>query len=211
MQRNHELFSALLDGETTPDEIDTLIEVLEQENGSTETIARWGVIGASMRGQCAAPSSIIEGVREAVAFDTSPERVADLGAARRRRAMPGRWKLPATGLAAAASVALAVMLFPAAVEQRAPIQPANDATGGAAIAQAAPAQVDATRSASNAESDSSPTRISAASRASRAREEVLNTYFIEYASHRSAQGIGGPLGYARYAAHNADIPSAQPR
>ena len=81
----------------------------------------------------------------------------------------------------------------------------------ATVAQAAPARTDIARSTASAAGNSTATRISAAEPASRVREEVLNTYFIEYASHRSAQGIGGPLGYARYAAHNADMPSAQPR
>lgn len=208
MQQNDELFSALLDGELAPDEIDTLIEALNREPGAAGATARWSAIGASMRGQGGSPGSILGGVRAAIDAEPLPSRVSSLKAAREMRRMRRSWKLPATGLAAAASIALAVVLLPATMQENAPTRPAADATGGAAMAQAANDVVSARQVAS---SDNAGSRVAASEPMHRAREEILNTYFIEYASHRSAQGIGGPLGYARYAAHNADIPSVQPR
>lgn len=208
MQENSELFSALLDGELAPDEVDALLEALEEDPRKAGTTARWGAIGASMRGQCAATTDILGGVRAAMAEEPLPSRVRRIDSARRRRGLPQRWKLPATGLAAAASLALAVMLLPAAIEQGAPLKPAADATGGAAVAQAEQSQSTVLRSAG---SDAPVARPGNLESGSQAREDTLNTYFIEYASHRSAQGIAGPLGYARYAAHNVDISSAQQR
>jgi negative regulator of sigma E activity len=208
MQQNDELFSALLDGELAPDEIDTLIEALDREPGAADTAARWSAIGAGMRGQGSSPGSILGGVRAAI--DAEPLRpcVSSLGAAREQRRMRRRWALPATGLAAAASIALAVLLLPTVMQEGAPLQPAADVAGGAVVARVADDGAVAEQSSS---SSTTQTRLAAGEPAHRVREEILNTYFIEYASHRSAQGIGGPLGYARYAAHNADIPSAQPR
>lgn len=209
MQQNDELFSALLDGELAPDEIDTLIEALGREPGAAGTTARWGAIGASMRGQGSSPGSILGGVRAAIDAEPLRPRVTSIGAARDQRRMRRRWTLPATGLAAAASIALAVLLLPTAMQESLPPQPAADATGGAAVARLANDEAVAQQVSTGG--STTQTRLAAGEPAHRAREEILNTYFIEYASHRSAQGIGGPLGYARYAAHNADIPSAQPR
>lgn len=213
MQQNDELFSALLDGELAPDEIDSLIEALGREPGAAGATARWSAIGASMRGQGGSPGSILGGVRAAIDAEPLPSRVSSLKSARDARRMRRSWKLPATGLAAAASIALAVVLLPATMQENAPTRPAADATGGAAMAQAGDDDLSARQVATSevANSEDAGSRVAASEAPHRAHEEILNTYFIEYASHRSAQGIGGPLGYARYAAHNADIPSTQPR
>lgn len=212
MQRNDELFSALLDGELAPDEIDTLIAALDREPDTAGTTARWSAIGASMRGQGGNAGGIVNGVRAAIDAEPLKPRVASLDAARDKRRMSRRWALPATGLAAAASIALAVLLVPVAMQDGGPMRPAADATGGAAVARVADDSIASQQVASQQVASNSVTPRSAPDEIARgAREEILNTYFIEYASHRSAQGIGGPLGYARYAAHNADIPSAQPR
>lgn len=210
MQQNDELFSALLDGELSADEIDTLLVALDEGAGGAEVTARWGAIGASMRGQRASATSILEGVRAVTDAEPHQPRVADFAAAKARRRMPAQWKLPATGLAAAASLALAVVLLPSAIEERGPITPAADATGGAALAQSetAPAPLERRQEAREV---ALPPQLAAGRAAAGEREEMLNTYFIEYAGYRTAQGIGGPLGYARYAAHNADMRSAQPR
>lgn len=209
MQHNDELFSALLDGELAPDEIDTLIAALNREPGAAGATARWSAIGASMRGQASSSGSILAGVRAAIDAEPLPSDVRRLETARAARRMRRSWKLPAAGLAAAASIALAAVLVPAAMQGGAPLRPAADATGGAAMAARAADDGGGNRHVA-ASADAVP-RVAANEPTRRAREEILNTYFIEYASHRSAQGIGGPLGYARYAAHNADIPSAQPR
>lgn len=215
MQQNDELFSALLDGELAPDEIDSLIEALNREPGAAGATARWSAIGASMRGQGGSPGSILGGVRAAIDAEPLPPRVSSLGAARQARRMRRSWKLPATGLAAAASIALAVVLLPATMQENAPTRPAADATAGAAMAQVSDdgfsARGVATSEVAHTQGQGAGSRVAVSEPTHRAREEILNTYFIEYASHRSAQGIGGPLGYARYAAHNADIPSTQPR
>jgi len=37
----------------------------------------------------------------------------------------------------------------------------------------------------------------------------LNNYLIDYSNYRSVQGVGGTLGYARFAAHTADYRSQE--
>ncbi|MCR9090828.1 MAG: sigma-E factor negative regulatory protein [Proteobacteria bacterium] len=209
MQQTDELFSALLDGELALEEIDALMESLDHNPKSTEAATRWSAIGVMMRGQSrlSARTDLLEGVREAIATEAAePSKSKVVALASRRRVR--RWALPATGLAAAASLAIAAGVVPAAWQAGSPagtVQEAAPAGGSANVASVvSPLQ----RGVAQARLEERPAGLRVGNRDSAVLpvgDERLNTYYIEYAGHRSAQGIGGPLGYARYAAHNADL------
>ncbi|MCK5769760.1 sigma-E factor negative regulatory protein [Algiphilus sp.] len=216
MQQNDELFSALLDGEIASEEIDALLDSLEHDPGAADATTRWNCIGTAMRGQGRMPAhgSLLDGVRAAIAEQPISAGVADIAEARARRIQRRRWALPATGVAAAASIAMAAFLMPAM------FQTTTSTTGPEAVQPIAGAQVLARSEGASPEAGAGAAQAGAASsqlQQARAfqpagdREEVLNTYYIEYAGYRTAQGIGGPLGYARYAAHNADMRAPQAR
>lgn len=209
MQQTDELFSALLDGELASDDIDALIKTLDNDPKSSAAVTRWSCIGVMMRGQSRIParSDLLEGVREAIATEAAEQsKVVPLAPRRRSRAR--RWALPATGLAAAASLAIAAVVVPVVWQGEAP---AGASDGGPVIAGSglfADARSPENQVAqANADIKSRTVSVRAVDGASSlpVGDERLNTYYIEYAGHRSAQGIGGPLGYARYAAHNADL------
>jgi len=210
MQQTDELFSALLDGELASDDIDALIKTLDHDPASAHAVTRWSSIGVLMRGQSRVPvrSDLLEGVREAIATEAADHDGNVVSLAARRPARARRWALPATGLAAAASLALAAIIVPVAWQGDSASDSLNgtpvvsgsgpfaaDTSLQSAVAQAAPGSTKASAQSGNRD----------ARAASPVADERLNTYYIEYAGHRSAQGIGGPLGYARYAAHNADL------
>lgn len=210
MQQTDELFSALLDGELASDDIDALIKTLDDEPASGHAVTRWSSIGVMMRGQSRLPArfDLLEGVREAIATEAADQSDNVVSLASRQRSRRRRWALPATGLAAAASLALAAVVVPLAWQSESASEStgttatvaasglfAEDAAGQNSVAQAVPSSASTTVQSGNRE----------VMTAFPAGDERLNTYYIEYAGHRSAQGIGGPLGYARYAAHNADL------
>lgn len=215
MHQTDEMFSALLDGELAVDEIDTLLQSLDARPDAGVMTSHWSRIGSSMRGQCTpgVGHDILSGVRAALvdeprhATAVSPTPVSARAASRRMRR---RWFSAGAGVAAAASLAMAVVLVPELRNATTPpgTAAAETVASGAVDAPEAVAATDgpAVRSA---DGTGNPVQVGAAER-SAARDDRLNTYFIEYAGHRTVQGIGGPLGYARYAAHNADMRSTRP-
>lgn len=209
MQQTDELFSALLDGELASEDIDALIETLDHEPASAGAVTRWSSIGVMMRGQSrlSARTDLLEGVREAIATEAADHQNPKVSAIASRRPTR-RWTLPVTGLAAAASIAVAAVVLPVVWQGTPSTGTAEELpsiSGSGAFANAPSLQ----SSVAQARPDSSAAGARSASRegmnALPVGDERLNTYYIEYAGHRSAQGIGGPLGYARYAAHNADL------
>lgn len=216
MQQNDELFSALLDGEIASEEIDALLDSLEHDPGAADATTRWNCIGTAMRGQGRMPAhgSLLSGVRAAIAEQPISAGVSDIAAARARRIQRRRWALPATGVAAAASIAMAAFLLPSMFQATTPTagpEAVQPTAGTQALARSESAPTEAGASAAQAGAASSQLQQARAFQPAGDREEVLNTYYIEYAGYRTAQGIGGPLGYARYAAHNADMRAPQAR
>lgn len=209
MQQTDELFSALLDGELASDDIDALIKTLDNDPKSARAATRWSCIGVMMRGRCRVParSDLLEGVREAIATEAAEQRkVVPLASRRHSRAR--RWALPVTGLAAAASIAIAAVVVPVVWQGDAPAVGAEGAPVIAGSGLFSDAGSTENRVAqANSEMNSRTVSVGSLDGVSSfpVGDERLNTYYIEYAGHRSAQGIGGPLGYARYAAHNADL------
>lgn len=195
MRSTQELLSALLDGELEADDLDRLMATLDTDDGETGsalgTTARWAVVGSVMRGADLPryDHDILGSVRTALASE--PLMRADVLPMRRRAR--SRWMMPVGGLAAAASLAMAAVLLPGLVQQ----SDGPDAVPASTVA------VDTVERRAAGERRSSAE--SRASTMSARREEQLNTFHIEYAGYRTVQGVGGPLGYARFAAHNADL------
>eukprot|EP00820_Chromera_velia_P027803 Cvel_36180.t1-p1 / transcript=Cvel_36180.t1 / gene=Cvel_36180 / organism=Chromera_velia_CCMP2878 / gene_product=Sigma factor AlgU regulatory protein MucB, putative / transcript_product=Sigma factor AlgU regulatory protein MucB, putative / location=Cvel_scaffold7008:1224-2291(+) / protein_length=317 / sequence_SO=supercontig / SO=protein_coding / is_pseudo=false len=120
------------------------MESLDHNPKSTEAATRWSAIGVMMRGQSrlSARTDLLEGVREAIATEAAePSKSKVVALASRRRVR--RWALPATGLAAAASLAIAAVVVPAAWQAGSPagtVQEAAPAGGSANVASVSPLQ-----------------------------------------------------------------------
>lgn len=118
-----EQLSALLDGELPPEETDFLLKRLGRDAEARETLARYQLVGDTLRGERvrARPDFMLR-VSAAIAAEPpleAPARVAGRAADGTRGAAVSRWLRPVAGLAIAAGVA-SVAVF---VMQRDPSMP----------------------------------------------------------------------------------------
>jgi anti-sigma factor RsiW len=169
---NDESLSALLDGECSPQERDQLLTQIEQDPALRQRYARMVKARQVRRSALARPVTV-------------PDDFADQVMA----ALPGRpdpeqapadeplsWQ-PAAGLAAAAAVGAVAVLA---------LQAVNSTPAGTRPVMAATAQVH----------DHAPV-----ARLDNANARQLRNYLMTYSQSRAQQGMGGTLGYARYAAY----------
>jgi negative regulator of sigma E activity len=175
---NEETLSALLDGECSPAELDLLLRQMNQDPATRQRFARLA-LGQEIRRGIRVPDIPADFADKVVA--ALPER-PDPAAARPTLVplAPRRSWQPLAGLAAAAAVgAVAVLVMKP--------DPAPMATTAVPVAQAEP-QPEADTALADQD----------------ARQ--LRNYVMAYSQSRARHGMGGTLGYARYAAHTGDDP-----
>jgi negative regulator of sigma E activity len=169
---NDESMSALLDGECSPQERDQLLTQIEQDPALRQRYARMVKARQVRRSALARPVTV-------------PDDFADQVLA----ALPARpdpvptplgevfpWQ-PAAGLAAAAALGAVAVLALQTVNPPAPATRAATAVTPPASDTAAVAKLDD------------------------ANARQLRTYVMAYSHSRGQHGLGGTLGYARYAAY----------
>lgn len=210
---SEELVSALLDGECDGRELDRLLAECERDEALRTRFSRMQYARDLARSPTAVrfDAGFADRVMSALAAiepDAAGGKVVPL--VRKRPA----W-VPVGGIAAAASLVLAVVAGvmlsagrdvssasekddgyvavapPSAVALTDPDQPAPTA---AVVPVASMPQTSLSRGAAELRW--------AQIEGEQARQ--LNHYLIDYSNYRSAQGVGGTLGYARFAAHTAD-------
>lgn len=173
---NEESLSALLDGECTPGELSRLLQEMERDPALRERFSRMRLAQEARGGTQVRSARLDFASRVLAALPARPEStVTPL-----RGAMPLRWQ-PLAGLAAAAAVGVVAVLV---------LRPEGDpvpAVGPAPVAVVQPAEPPATTVAAEDE---------------QARQ--LRNYLIAYSQSRAQHGVGGTLGYARYAAYTGD-------
>lgn len=169
-----EILSALLDGECTPGEVDFVLQAMNEDAGLRQRFARMALNQELRRGirVPAIPADFADKVLAAL-----PERPDALPAGPTVVPMPRRvsWQ-PLAGLAAAAAVGAVAVL--AMKPSPAPTPPA------VAVAQL-PQQ------------EAEPAEVPLDD----AQARQLRNYVMAYSQSRAQQGLGGTLGYARYAAY----------
>jgi negative regulator of sigma E activity len=181
-----ELLSALLDGEIAGAELDRLLENLDKSEALRERWRRMCAARAAREGLRVNPrQDLCAGVMAALAGAPVPaqdQRVVPLP--QRQRDV----RRPALGLAAAASIAAVAVAVALRVHS-----PAPDAL--VAVNTPVPGGSEAADAAASAETDVARLDADSARR--------LDDYVIEHSNYR-AGGMGGPLSYARFAAHTAE-------
>ena len=178
-----ESLSALLDGECPPEQLDAALARLARDPALRRRLSRQVLAGEVMRGMKVRAADLDFADRVMARLDTAPVGAEVVPLAPRRSDVPWRYAL---GLAAAAGLgALAVLVFRPAAPAAAPVPVA-------AVSAPVPAAaiVEAT--------ERDWTQLDDANR------RQLRNYLIAYSQSRAQQGMGGTLGYARYAAYTAD-------
>lgn len=174
---NEESLSALLDGECSPSELDRVLRQLDQDPAWRERFSRLSLAQDIRRGGRPQPVRSDFADRVLAALPERPERASPAPASARPSAPPRR--RPLVALAAAAAVgAIAVLV----------LKPGPAVDPVAAPVAAAPAPDDDLRMA---ELDDENAR-------------QLRNYVMAYSQSRAQHGMGGTLGYARYAAYTDD-------
>ena len=215
---SEELLSAMMDGQCTPDEVLQVLAALDQ---SPELKARWTRMTlardalAGVRVRKAAPDFASNVMAAILADDhqaasANPKvvplrRVVAPAVVKTAPARARRWQ-PVAGLAAAASITAAVVVFggnlltgPVTQTRISP----QAALGSSAETAAAIAQAQAAEVATGALAETRWSQIDAA----QARQ--LNDYLMEHSNSRSESGMGGSLSYARLAVRTADYRQAE--
>lgn len=219
---SEELVSALLDGECESRDIDRLLAAIERDPSLRAGMSRMQFARESSRGLAAGhfDADFADRVMATIG-DELPEPLSSKVVPLRRRTPA--W-VPATAFAAAASVVAVVTasvmlsgegdLTGQPVGQGADFvasaaEPANDAVATVPVGRnysfngnAAVRPVSLTPQMSPLGYDFGNELRWAQIEGDQARQ--LNNYLIDYSNYRSAQGVGGTLGYARFAAHTAD-------
>lgn len=175
---DNEALSALLDGECSPTELDDILLRLEREPALRAQLARLSLVREVRRGVRVNPAHRDLAARVRAAL---PDRPDALSAKPPRAAAPAqalRWR-PAAALAAAAAFGAIAVLALKPEPAVAPAPVAEVAVAPVAAPEFQPVAMD--------EQD---------------RRE-LRRYLISYSESR-AHGMGGTLGYARYAAYADD-------
>lgn len=205
---SNESLSALFDGECSDAELDRLLSELDRDPALAECWSRWQLRrdlqeGVSWtQGQACICAGVMSQLEEPVRHGA---RVIDL-AAWRRRVVALPWK-PAAGLAAAASMGAAAVLFvgaerAAGVGGRADGAPVDFSPGiGVGDPLGLPGSSGRLQSVSFS---SQPGASDAPSFADDEYRELLRDYLINHNNALSDSGVGGTLRYARFAAYNAD-------
>lgn len=182
---NDESLSALLDGECSPSELDTVLQDLERNPESRRRLSRQILAREARRGVAVRKADLDFADRVMAGLDALPAEAASAKvvsmAPRSGAGFPWR---PALGLAAAAAFgAVAVLVLrPAAtpVPETAPT-----------VAAVSPA----------VESEAAAPEQADWSSLDEQKRQQLRNYLIAYSQSRAQQGMSGTLGYARYAAY----------
>ncbi len=233
MQTQQELISAFLDEEMSPQQIDELLAQLDCEQGRG-LVCRQAMLGTVLTGQAKVYRDISGAVRAAIREEPLPgagNTVVSIFAAKAAvRSVAPRWKVPAAGLALAASMAVAaiVVVQPSshraesgallAAQQEAPTASASLALQpAAAVAQvevpaSAPVKLAARELviappeqarpiiAQWSSADAQPVNLDGAATMPVNVQERLNSYLINHARYGGGYALSGSLGYARVAA-----------
>lgn len=180
---NEESLSALLDGECSPAELDSLLRELDHDPALRQRLSRLRLAQEAVRG---APIRAVDPDFAARVMAALPDRPETAAVTPLRRPGGLRWQAFA-GLAAAAGVAALAVL---ALRPESPLAPA-----------AAPEPVAALGAAAAVDSLNDE----------QLRAQQLRNYLMAYSQSRAQHGVGGSLGYARYAAYAADRTPAADR
>lgn len=205
---SHETFSALMDGECSASEIDAILAEFEASEEARETWSRMCQV-RDVLGGCRiddAGDQLVANVMAAVLAERAePVALAPVLAAPSPKVVPlpvrtaarRSWQQPLIGLAAAASIAGAVVIGGNSLLS----QPA----GGRALAAADPGR------ASGLVPVSARTEVAGAEPAETRWAQLdsdsarqLNDYMMEHSNYRAEQGMGGSLSYARMTVRTAD-------
>jgi len=225
---SEELVSALLDGECDDHEIERALAAFERDEAARAGFSRMQYVRDASRGVVAAfDPSFADRVMLAIG-DEIPDGGHGLSGGVSGNVVPLRRRRPvwvqASGFAVAASVVAAVVVG-AMVDgpERGEVQlgSQNDDSYVSPVAMSAPATVAPATVANGAtvqavatvpQTSPAMTRQAAQLRWAQIEDDQarqLNNYLIDYSNYRSVQGVGGTLGYARFAAHTADYRSQE--
>lgn len=183
-----ETLSALLDGECTPAELDRLLDEMDRDPTLKARYSRM-ILARDARQNTRVRSAEIDfSAAVMAALDTEPEHKDSSKVLTFQRRSPNFWR-PLAGLALAAGMGAVAVL--AIRPQTAPLPAALPLS-----TQQAPAE---TLSAEAVEVANHRWP-----RPDEDNAEQLNNYLIAYSQSRAQQGMGGTLGYARFAAHTAE-------
>ena len=178
---NEESLSALLDGECSPSELDRVLRQLDQDPALRERFSRLSLAQDIRRGGRVQPVRAGFADRVMAALPERPGLASPAPVSARPPAQSRRRPLVALAAAAAVGgIALLAVLQPGPTVDPVAAPPAPVA--------AAPALEDDQRIA---ELDDENAR-------------QLRNYVMAYSQSRAQQGMGGTLGYARYAAYTDD-------
>jgi negative regulator of sigma E activity len=126
-----EQLSALLDGETTPEELDLLLERLDRDPGLGATLTRYGLIGDTLRGGVI---GALPGFHERVRAAIDREEHAPGVTPAVRRIGRRRWSMLGAVATAAAALAAVAIVLPRALQ----LDPVPRAMAPALVASGAP-------------------------------------------------------------------------
>ncbi len=202
---SQETLSALMDGECSAAELDAILTEFESSADTRERWSRMCLTRDALAGTSTktANKDICSNVMAAilaepmVAAEPQSSTVVQLPILRATRS---RWQQPLIGLAAAASIAGAVVLggnslLSQQVDGTASTTAANDSDGPAATQRAS------IRTTDVASGEPIETRWGQLDNES-ARQ--LSDLMMEHSNYRAEQGMGGSLSYARMAVRTAD-------
>lgn len=200
-----ESLSALLDGECSPAETDRLLDQIGrspelQKEWSRLCLVRDARLGTRISQDqtciCAGVMSALDDMPEAI-----HPKVVELADRRKSIYLGFSWK-PVAGLAAAASVAAAVVLLLAIPAQQSDVEGNNGVWGN---------QINAPVSAPVIPRPSRGLQSVALHPEEIAQREELDNLLMEHNGSMADQGMGGTLRYARFAAHTAEYrPQQEP-
>lgn len=177
---NDESLSALLDGECTASELDAALAILERDPALRERFSRLTLAREATKGLRirAANLDLASRVAAGLEQEAAPGKVVPLW----RR--PGLTVRTFVGLAAAASVAAVAVLA---------LKPGRQAPEAGLQTAAAPA--------GETVADTDPPALPMDE-----SNAQLRNYLLTYSQSRAQHGVGGSLGYARYAAYTGQRP-----
>lgn len=174
---NEETLSALLDGECSPAELDSLLQALERDPRLRARLSRMRLAQEVLHGTTVRAAGLGFADRVMAALPERPEGVVTPI----RRAAAARWR-PMVALAAAAGLGAVAML---ALRPQAPVAP-SVTPAAQPVAALVPA----------------PAPVNPLGEDEQARQ--LRNYLIAYSQSRAQHGVAATLGYARYAAYTQD-------
>ena len=185
----HETLSALLDGECSPAELDRLLDEMDRDPRLKDQYSRLCLVREVRHGTRLTSANLDFSAQVLRRLDSEPASQPDSNVVPFRPRKFAAWR-PLAGLAAAAGLAAVVVL---AVKPQPNAEPLASPQTPAASSDAA----------------ASPEEVADAgdprwAQLDRDNADQLNTYLIAYTQSRAQQGVGGTLGYARFAAHTAE-------